>query len=106
MTDLEGSGSTHQLINFVNSIQLSDLSYETPERAKDLVLDHFGVAILGTTLQWSQIVRDVLFSEGGTEESAIYAGLFADIGSKRVAYQRCRCSCERVGRHDLQRAKV
>jgi 2-methylcitrate dehydratase PrpD len=43
------------------------------ERTQDLVLDHIGVALLGTTMPWSIQVRDVEIAQGARPQSTIYA---------------------------------
>jgi len=72
---VQNSGSqdeTAKLLSFVRSIEFDTLPEATRERTKDLVLDHVGVALFGSTMEWSRILQNVVGSEGGVPESTIY----------------------------------
>ncbi|MBI4192213.1 MAG: MmgE/PrpD family protein [Betaproteobacteria bacterium] len=56
---------------------LAGLTYEripqrVTERAKDLVLDHLGVALYASPLPWSQMVREHVLAQGDRAESTVY----------------------------------
>ncbi len=65
---------THALIAAIEAMTLSRLPKDTVARAKDLILDHLGVSLFGTSLEWCRIVRNTIQFEGGRCESTIYGG--------------------------------
>ena len=68
---------TRTLIAAVEAIALERLPRDVVVRAKDLILDHLGVSLYGTNLEWCRIVRDTIELEGGRSESTVYGGGFA-----------------------------
>jgi 2-methylcitrate dehydratase PrpD len=67
-------GPTQLLLDEIDSLTLRRLPKEVIERAKDLILDHVGVALYGSTFEWCRIVRSTVEAEGGNKESTIYGG--------------------------------
>ena len=71
MTTTESS-QTAKLSEFLSTLRLADAPARIVERAKDLVLDHLGVALHSASLPWSTIVRDYAAATGDQAESTIY----------------------------------
>jgi len=65
-------GPTQALCRLIAGLRFETLPASVIERTKDLVLDHIGVTLLGSTLEWSGKVRDVVVREEGRAESTIY----------------------------------
>ena len=65
-------GPTAKLSEFLSTLRLGDVPPRIVERAKDLVLDHLGVALHSANLPWSKIVRDYADATGDKAESTLY----------------------------------
>jgi 2-methylcitrate dehydratase PrpD len=63
---------TSELSAFLGALSLDDVPSRIVERAKDLVLDHLGVALHSADLPWSAIVRDYARATGDKPESTLY----------------------------------
>ncbi len=63
---------TAGLAAFLSTLNLGDVPPRVVERAKDLVLDHLGVALHSANLPWSAIVRDYAKATGDKPESTLY----------------------------------
>ena len=63
---------TYLLSQFVTRLQYKALSKKTIERTKDLIIDHLGVTLYGSQLEWSEKVRRLSINEMGKKESTIY----------------------------------
>jgi 2-methylcitrate dehydratase PrpD len=70
----ENNEPTRALIAAVKAMALDRLPKDVVVRAKDLVLDHLGVSLYGTSLEWCRIVRETIEFEGGRAESSVYGG--------------------------------
>jgi 2-methylcitrate dehydratase PrpD len=66
-------GITEVLAAFAATLELHDVPGEAVERTKDLVLDHLGVSLYGTTLPWTRMVLEFVLAEHGEPQSTIYA---------------------------------
>ena len=64
--------ATRDLARFASAIQYSDLSQEVVERIKLSVLDHFGCALYGATLPWTQKVAALAMAEGAKPVASLY----------------------------------
>ncbi len=64
--------SSAQLINFLAVTTEHDLSSHLFTRAKDLLIDHLGVAYCGLHLPWSKMICARAVADGGPPESTIY----------------------------------
>jgi len=67
-----GEGVTAALTAFCAELRFESLPSQIVERTKDLVLDHLGVSLFGSTLPWSAMVRNVALHEGARGDSTIY----------------------------------
>lgn len=65
-------GVTRALAEFCTGLRPSSIPAAVVERTKDLLLDHLGVALFGSTLPWSQSVRKVVAEEGARPQSTLY----------------------------------
>lgn len=63
---------TGALAALASGLQHDALPQRVIKRAQELVLDHFGVALLGATRPWAARVRELVLAEGGVEQSTIY----------------------------------
>ncbi len=63
---------TSELSAFLSTLSLDCVPPRIVERAKDLVLDHLGVALHSADLPWSAIVRDYARATGDKPESTLY----------------------------------
>ncbi|SAL04768.1 MmgE/PrpD family protein [Caballeronia calidae] len=68
----QGTDVTRALCGFLASLRFDDIPRATIERAKDLLLDHVAVALLGTRECATRAVRDTIAAWGGRPESSIY----------------------------------
>jgi len=57
---------------FVTGLKFNQLPSFVVSTAKELVLDHLGVAAFGATTVWGRIVADTVRPSGGKQESSIY----------------------------------
>src|SRR5665213_2026608 len=71
---ISNKGPTQLLLDEIDHLTLSSLPKDVIERAKDLLLDHVGVALYGSTFEWCRIVKSTVETEGGSKESTIYGG--------------------------------
>ncbi len=71
-TDAMAGDRTQALCAFLASLRFEAIPSATIERAKDLVLDHLGVALHSTELPWTRIVRAYAVAAGGNAESTVY----------------------------------
>lgn len=65
-------GATNALAGFCAGLRPSAIPAAVVERTKDILLDHLGVALFGSTLPWSQSVRAVVMGEGARAQSTLY----------------------------------
>jgi 2-methylcitrate dehydratase PrpD len=65
---------TAELAAHVAGLRYETLPRVTIERAKDLLLDHLGVALAGSTSPWSRMVHAQIASEGGRPDSTLLGG--------------------------------
>lgn len=63
---------TRELCAFLTALEFDAIPASVIERAKDLALDHFGVALHSASLPWTRIVREFARSSDGRAESTIY----------------------------------
>lgn len=61
-----------QLVNFLASTQAEDIPQRLYERAKDLLIDHLGVAYCGLHLPWSRMICERAMADGGPPSSTVY----------------------------------
>lgn len=66
------AGASEKLAEFVTSTDFQDLPEDVVDKMVDLILDHLGVSIFGSTTPWAQMVTDLVMSEGGNGESSLY----------------------------------
>ena len=70
---------THELCGVLSGLSFSDIPQGTIERAKDLLVDHIGVAVHSADLPWTRIVQGYVAAAGGPPESTVY-GLKQKVG--------------------------
>ena len=63
---------SQQISEFVTGLEFDDLSPGVVSMAKDLLLDHIGVAAYGATTSWGRAVAETVRSLGGAAESSLY----------------------------------
>jgi 2-methylcitrate dehydratase PrpD len=63
---------SQQFSAFLVSLKFEDLPSLVVTHAKDLLLDHIGVAAFGATTSWGKAVADTVRRLGGVEESSFY----------------------------------
>lgn len=66
------TGVTRALAAWCSGLRPRALPPFVVERTKDLLLDHIGVSLFGSTLPWSAKVRAVAVAEGARAQSTIY----------------------------------
>jgi 2-methylcitrate dehydratase PrpD len=71
---MQANDITSRLAEHVAGLRYETIPHATIERAKDLLMDHLGVALAGSTLTWSRMVRAQVVSEGGRPESTLLGG--------------------------------
>ena len=59
------AGPTGKLCNWIYGMKMEDVPENLHERAKYLILDGMGYAIVGAHLPWSQIVAKAVFQMEG-----------------------------------------
>ena len=64
--------TTEAIAALVSGLRFESLPRSVIARAQDLVLDHLGVALLGSTQPWAAMVRTIVLRDGGSSESTIY----------------------------------
>ncbi|MBI4331042.1 MAG: MmgE/PrpD family protein [Chloroflexi bacterium] len=64
--------ASQEMAGYIASLQFGDIPAEVVSRTADLVLDHLGVCIFGSTTPWAQMVTDQVISEGGKEQSTMF----------------------------------
>lgn len=72
--DAPGADITAGLAHTASRIAFSALPASTIECAKDLVVDHLGVALRGWTLPWTTIVRETALAERAAPVAMLYDG--------------------------------
>ncbi|MFC1929426.1 MmgE/PrpD family protein [Chloroflexota bacterium] len=65
--------ASQELARFVLTTKFQDLHDDVVNKTIDLILDHLGVSIFGSTTPWAQIVTRFVMSQGGKGASSIYA---------------------------------
>lgn len=93
-------GPTARLAEFVSDLQYKQLPCHVVERAKDLLLDHIGVALHSIALPWSQIVRRLAANEQGKGEASLYAGATVPLRSAVLANATTAHGIELDDTHD------
>ena len=63
--------TTIKLADFIYNLKYEDLPAEVIEKAKDLILDQFGVQLACSTKPWSKAARNMVNDWGGKAESTI-----------------------------------
>jgi len=63
--------TTEKLARFCSELKFKDLPSEIVQKTKELILDHIGVALGGSTLSSSRVLLDLVKMQGGKEESSI-----------------------------------
>ena len=53
-SEIEGDGSTAALCQWIHTLRPSDIPLEVQERAKHLILDGLGCALVGAHVPWSE----------------------------------------------------
>jgi 2-methylcitrate dehydratase PrpD len=71
---MQAESITAKLAAHVAGLRYHSISKVTIERAKDLLLDHLGVALAGTVLPWSRMVHAQVTAEGGRPDSTLLGG--------------------------------
>ncbi|TCG02413.1 hypothetical protein BZM26_00825 [Paraburkholderia strydomiana] len=66
---------TSELIAFLADVKFDVIPSSVVERAKELVLDHLGVALHSADLPWTRIVRSRVASRGGRPESTVFGSV-------------------------------
>jgi len=82
---------TAKLAGFLAGLDYDAIPAHVVERAKDLVLDHAGVALHGLDLPWSRIISEYAEAEGGSGASTLYgrgriAARMAALGNGTLAH--------------------
>jgi 2-methylcitrate dehydratase PrpD len=72
MTNQAAASVTTGLATYVAAAEFASFPSFSVERAKDLLLDHLGVALYGASMPWSEMVRSSVLAEEGRAESTIY----------------------------------
>ncbi len=72
MTATATADRTREFSAFLSTLDFEAIPARIVERAKDLVLDHLGVALHSADLPWSRIVRDYAGASGEIAESTVY----------------------------------
>lgn len=73
-SDAVEAGLTRRLVDLASRIELASLPPAIVERAKDLVVDHLGVALRGYDEPWTQMVRSEALSQRAAPVVALYDG--------------------------------
>lgn len=68
------AGITAALADRLSRVSFDAIPVAVIERAKDLLLDHLGVALHGARLPTSSVVQSIFASDGGHAESTLYGG--------------------------------
>jgi 2-methylcitrate dehydratase PrpD len=63
---------SQQIAEFVSKLDFDDLPPAVVSQAKDLLLDHIGVAAYGATTSWGKAVAETVRRFGGAQESSFY----------------------------------
>src|SRR4051794_29041149 len=66
--------ATNRLAEFIATTRGDALPPRLFERAKDLLVDHIGVAFGAIDLPWCRIIRARALADGGPHDSTIYGG--------------------------------
>ena len=74
---------TDQLVQFLAETSEDDLSPHLFMRAKELLIDHLGVAYCGIHLPWSKMICSRALADGGPPESTIYG--HGRVGARNAA---------------------
>jgi 2-methylcitrate dehydratase PrpD len=64
-------GITEQLSTHTTKVRYEDIPPEAIEKAKDCILDQFGVELIGSTLEWNKIAYRYVADMGGRGESTV-----------------------------------
>lgn len=65
------SGPTGALCCWLSNLQLEDVPTNVVERAKELILDGIGCALIGAQLPWSRVATEAMLGFEGTGDGAI-----------------------------------
>ena len=71
---IDETGLTRQLVATALAVDGCALPAAIVERAKDLIVDHVGVAIRGSSEPWTRIVREQVLAEDAAPVSSLYGG--------------------------------
>lgn len=63
---------TRQLVSYANSLQFDDIPPSVVERLRLHLLDASGCAILGSEMEWTQMIASVLGRQGGAAEATVW----------------------------------
>jgi 2-methylcitrate dehydratase PrpD len=72
VTDTSPINRTATLCAALASLEYERIPSRVTARAKDLVLDHLGVALHASPLPWSQMAREYVLAQGDRPESTVY----------------------------------
>ncbi|MBI4331891.1 MAG: MmgE/PrpD family protein [Chloroflexi bacterium] len=64
--------ASQQLAEFVTTARFEDLPEEVVGRAKELIIDHLGVSIYGSTTPWARMMVNLVANERAIGGSSIY----------------------------------
>jgi 2-methylcitrate dehydratase PrpD len=82
---MQATDVTARLAAHAAALRYDTIPGPTLERAKDLLLDHLGVALAGSTLSWTRMVHAQVVSEGGRPESTLLGGGWAPARAAALA---------------------
>lgn len=97
---VDDAGLTHQLVASALAIDGSALPAEIIERTKDLIVDHVGVAIRGSSELWTRIVREQVLAEHAAPVSSLHGGGFSSARNAALANGTAAHALELDDTHD------
>lgn len=65
-------GATRELAKFAAKTQFDDIPRDVIERIKLSLIDGLGVCLQGSTLPWTQLVRQLVYDEGGNPVASVW----------------------------------
>lgn len=91
---------TGELIQFVSKLDYGAIPEKTRQRAKELILDYIGVTYMGSTLEWSRILRELVLDEGSDAVSTIIGGKRSSMRNAALANGSAAHGIELDDTHD------
>src|SRR5436190_10896803 len=64
--------ATRDLARFAASVRFADLPHAVVEQVKLSIFDGLGVCLHGSTLPWTQKVRDLVLEDGGKPLASVW----------------------------------